>query len=94
MKTCFVLMRVVTMKDGSNASFAVGVFGSQTDARVEGDRAVSQFQGMHPAVHAAIKFLGIAQVGHHVLEVPHVDGANIIIAGAGDMPGPPRLAPR
>lgn len=79
MKTKHVLMRELKFRDGSTAAFPLAVFGDMLDAKREGDRAAQQLAAAHPAVAQVLAFIGVAQLGHRVVEVPSVEGAGLVL---------------
>lgn len=74
-------MRSLQFKDGSTAAFPMAVFTDQVDAKREGDTAAQMFANMHPAAHQVLNLIGIAQLGHRVVEVPVVEGAGLVVVG-------------
>lgn len=78
MKTAWVAMRTIVLKDESRVSFPLGVFTDKEDAIKEADAGPRAIAGAHDAVKAAFGFVGIVSISGYVTDVPFKAGAGLL----------------
>lgn len=79
----YILFRTFQFADGTEHRVNMGIYTDATDAQKAGDRQGMALRGMAQPVMAALKYLGVENIGHGALEIDLTQGAGLVAPPAG-----------